>query len=73
MAVATIANGKMAGKLHSTSAVIFFVLWAINMLLINSAFYSLKKRIPNIISNYSMCYKFIMAGLMWAIIVVELL
>ena len=43
MAIATISNGKMAGKIHSVSAVIFFVLWGIDMILINQAFFELKK------------------------------
>lgn len=42
IAVATIDNGKMADTLHGASAVIFFILWAINMNLVTFAYYQLK-------------------------------
>ena len=42
MAIATIDNGKMFDWLHNNSAIVFFVMWAINMCLVTFAYYELK-------------------------------
>ena len=71
MAVATIDNGKMAHKLHSVTAVIFFIFWAINMCLVTFAYYELKLINKSVISNFSLNIKFLSCGFLITLWIIE--
>lgn len=62
----------MADSLHGTSAVIFFILWAIDMNLVTFAYYQLKQIEPTIIGDFSLFTKFIACAGMIILWVVEI-
>lgn len=71
--MATIDSGKMAGTLHSVSAVIFFILYVLNLRLVNKAYTDLRVIDPTVISEKSLNYKKNVTKALYIIIIYELL
>jgi hypothetical protein len=69
LAINTIDGGKMDDPLHDTSAVIFFILFWIDMILVTWAYYQLRKYNPEIISCTSLVVKFVIVLLSISLIV----
>jgi hypothetical membrane protein len=57
LAINTIDGGRMDDALHSTSAVIFFLLFWIDMIIVTIQYYKLRKLNPDIISSGSLYTK----------------
>lgn len=71
--MATIDSGKMAGTLHSVCAVLFFILYVLNLRLVNKAYTDLRAIDPSVISESSLNYKKTVTKALYAIIIYELL
>ena len=62
----------MAGGLHSVCAVIFFILYTLNLRLVNKAYEELKQIQPDIISEKSLNYKKKVTNIIYIVIVFEI-
>lgn len=69
LAINTIDGGKMDDSLHTTSAVIFFLLFWFDMILVTFTYYRLRKYNPEIISQSSLWTKIIICILSIALFV----